>query len=120
MNQKTGICIVLCLAFLLLFGIWYQQRDISQNQDTQNQQVKETQISMPTAGSPVPAPVSYRYIVRSDNNRLVVFKQDGATVYMQTGIRTENLTQKLQKQAQTGIGFSTQESLFEFLESYSS
>lgn len=120
MNQKTGICIVLCLAFLLMFGIWYQQRTVSQNQDTQTQQAEASQVSMPTAGSPVETPASYLYIVRSDNNRLVVFKQDGATVYMQTGIRTENLTQKLRKQAQTGIGFFTQESLFEFLESYSS
>ena len=26
MNQKTGICILLCLVLLLVFGIWYQKR----------------------------------------------------------------------------------------------
>ena len=25
MNQKTGICILLCLVLLLVFGIWYQK-----------------------------------------------------------------------------------------------
>lgn len=42
------------------------------------------------------------------------------TVYMETGIRSENLSQKLQKQAENGIGFADEESLFDFLESYSS
>lgn len=120
MNQKTGICIVLCLAFLLMFGIYCQQRDVTQKQNTQTQQAEASQISMPTAGNPIETPVSCPYIVRLDNDRLVVFQQDGTTVYMQTGIRIENLTQKLREQAKTGIGFSTQESLFEFLESYSS
>ena len=36
------------------------------------------------------------------------------------GIRSENLSQKLQKQAENGIGFADEESLFDFLESYSS
>ena len=26
MNQKTGICILLCLVLLLVFGIWYQKQ----------------------------------------------------------------------------------------------
>lgn len=36
------------------------------------------------------------------------------TVYMETGIRSENLSQKLQKQAENGIGFADEESLFDF------
>lgn len=28
MNQKTGICILLCLVLLLVFGIWYQKRGV--------------------------------------------------------------------------------------------
>ena len=34
---------------------------------------------------------------------------------METGIRSENLSQKLQKQAENGIGFADEESLFDFL-----
>lgn len=36
------------------------------------------------------------------------------TVYMETGIRSENLSQKLQKQAENGIGFADEESLLTF------
>ena len=60
------------------------------------------------------------YIIRSQDSRLVVFLPDGKTVYMETGIRSENLSQKLQKQAENGIEFADEESLFDFLESYSS
>ena len=94
MNQKTGICILLCLVLLLVFGIWYQKRGVENTKNT--------------------------YIIRTQDSRLVVFLPDGKTVYMETGIRSENLSQKLQKQAENGIGFADEESLFDFLESYSS
>ena len=60
------------------------------------------------------------YIIRTQDSRLVVFLPDGKTVYMETRIRSENLSEKMQKQAENGIGFAYEESLFDFLESYSS
>lgn len=36
MNQKTGICILLCLVLLLVFGIWYQKRGVENTKNTQN------------------------------------------------------------------------------------
>ena len=54
------------------------------------------------------------YIIRTQDSRLVVFLPDGKTVYMETGIRSENLSQKLQKQAENGIGFADEESLLTF------
>ena len=37
MNQKTGICILLCLVLLLVFGIWYQKRGVENTKNTQEQ-----------------------------------------------------------------------------------
>ena len=118
MNRKTGICILVCLVLLLLFGIWYQRRANQNTTHAETETVSQTEETIPT-GSPTPAE-TYTYIVRMQDHALVVFLNDGQTVYMQTGIRAENLSPDMQKQAENGIGFSSQERLFDFLESYSS
>lgn len=118
MNQKTGICILLCLVLLLVFGIWYQKRGVENTKNTQEQYASETEHTVLT-GTPYKE-TENAYIIRTQDSRLVVFLPDGKTVYMETGIRSENLSQKLQKQAENGIGFADEESLFDFLESYSS
>lgn len=118
MNQKTGICILLCLVLLLVFGIWYQKRGVENKKNTQEQYASETKHTVLT-GTPYKE-TENAYIIRTQDSRLVVFLPDGKTVYMETGIRSENLSQKLQKQAENGIGFADEESLFDFLESYSS
>ena len=43
MNQKTGICILLCLVLLLVFGIWYQKRGVENTKNTQEQYASETE-----------------------------------------------------------------------------
>ena len=118
MNQKTGICILLCLVLLLVFGIWYQKRGVENTKNTQEQYASETEHTVLT-GTPYKE-TENAYIIRTQDSRLVVFLPDGKTVYMETGIRSENLSQKLQRQAENGIGFADEESLFDFLESYSS
>lgn len=116
MNQKTGICILLCLVLLLVFGIWYQKRGVENTKNTQEQYASETEHTVLT-GTPYKE-TENAYIIRTQDSRLVVFLPDGKTVYMETGIRSENLSQKLQKQAENGIGFADEESLFDFLESF--
>ena len=111
MNQKTGICILLCLVLLLVFGIWYQKRGVENTKNTQEQYASETEHTVLT-GTPYKE-TENAYIIRTQDSRLVVFLPDGKTVYMETGIRSENLSQKLQKQAENGIGFADEESLFD-------
>ena len=114
MNQKTGICILLCLVLLLVFGIWYQKRGVENTKNTQEQYASETEHTVLT-GTPYKE-TENAYIIRTQDSRLVVFLPDGKTVYMETGIRSENLSQKLQKQAENGIGFADEESLFDLFE----
>ena len=111
MNQKTGICILLCLVLLLVFGIWYQKRGVENTKNTQEQYASETEHTVLT-GTPYKE-TENAYIIRTQDSRLVVFLPDGKTVYMETGIRSENLSQKLQKQAENGIGFADEESLLD-------
>ena len=117
MNQKTGICILLCLVLLLVFGIWYQKRGVENTKNTQEQYASETEHTVLT-GTPYKNGKCLYYPYTGQPAGC--FLPDGKTVYMETGIRSENLSQKLQKQAENGIGFADEESLFDFLESYSS
>ena len=118
MNQKTGICIILLLAAILIFGICCQKRYPAPEETQIVESEIESEQSIP-AGSAKSQP-AYRYLVKEEDGSLVVFQADGKTVYMETGIRTENLSEEIRKQAKPGIPFTSEKRLFDFLESYSS
>ena len=71
MNQKTGICILLCLVLLLVFGIWYQKRGVENTKNTQEQYASETEHTVLT-GTPYKE-TENAYIIRTQDSRLVVF-----------------------------------------------
>lgn len=100
-------------------GLWHlvSEKRCRKHKNTQEQYASETEHTVLT-GTPYKE-TENAYIIRTQDSRLVVLP-DGKTVYMETGIRSENLSQKLQKQAENGIGFADEESLFDFWESYSS
>ena len=112
MNQKTGICILLCLVLLLVFGIWYQKRGVENTKNTQEQYASETEHTVLT-GTPYKE-TENAYIIRTQDSRLVVFLPDGKTVYMETGIRSENLSQKLQKQAEMALDLQMKRAFLTF------
>ena len=62
----------------------------------------------------------FRFIARIVDERLVIFESDGKTVYFETGIKEEALSEPIRQQAQHGIGFTTEAGMYDFLESYSS
>ena len=63
---------------------------------------------------------AYRYIILEDNGRLSVYLSDNETLYMDTGIPKDALSEDMKKELASGIRFSTEEALFDFLESCSS
>ena len=117
MNQKTGICIILLLAAILIFGICYQKIHIAPEETELVEAETESEQSIPTGSSKSQA---FTYLVKEEDGNLVVFLADGKTVYMETGIRTEDLSHELSEEARLGIPFTSERSLFDFLESYSS
>lgn len=117
MNRKLSICIIAVLIVIFAFGVWYgKHRQGEEEQKPQPQAVTEEE-TMIVASVPT---VSYAYIVRATEHMLVVYLSDGQTVYMETGIRLETLDEEMKQKAIRGIGFETPESLYDFLESYSS
>lgn len=117
MNRKISICIIIFLIFFLLFGIWYGRKI---NEKPEPDETQERMVTEKTLVASAENSIAYTYIVRTSEEKLVVYLSDGKTVYMETGIRTENLSQDIQEKALKGIGFTTLESLYDFLESYSS
>ena len=82
MNQKTGICILLCLVLLLVFGIWYQKRGVENQKIPKNnmhpkQAHRFDRNSLQRNGKCL--------YIRTQDSRLVVFLPDGKTVYRKPG-----------------------------------
>lgn len=65
-------------------------------------------------------PVSKRYYVVSENNRIVVYYEDKTTVYDKTEISVDDLPKEEKTKLQNGFYVDTAEELFALLESYTS
>lgn len=118
MNRKLSICIIAALIVIFAFGVWYgKYRSSGEEEQTPLPQEVTEEETMIVASVPT---VNYAYIVRAAEQMLVVYLSDGQTVYMETGIRLEMLDDEMKEKAVRGIGFQTPESLYDFLESYSS
>lgn len=63
---------------------------------------------------------NYEYIIVVEDEKLVVYYSDNKTIFLDTGISTNQLPKEVLSALKTGIRFQTKEDLFDFLESYSS
>jgi flagellar basal body-associated protein FliL len=122
MNQKTGICIFIVILLALLVLAWVcrgkfanTNEPATETETTGDETQEETTVAASTDEAPV-----YAYLIREQDDVLVVYMGDGETVYMETGIRASRLSDDLHRQLEDGIGFSDEESLFSFLENYAS
>jgi hypothetical protein len=119
MNHRTSICIIILITviLLLILEIWYGRNLQNENITTEIPESTQTDTMVVASTPDVP---EYAYIVRELDESLVVYLGDGQTVYMETGIRSSRLNSQMQEQIIKGIGFFDDESLYEFLENYSS
>lgn len=65
-------------------------------------------------------PTVFLYVIKDSGGRAIVYHAQSMELYMETGIRTAELPEEVRDRLISGIGFSDEESLFDFLESYSS
>ena len=63
---------------------------------------------------------AYEYVVIEEDDYLSVYYADKKTKYMDTDIRFDELSIRLQKEIKAGKTFETSEELYDFLENYSS
>ena len=71
--------------------------------------------------------MDYRYLQPSDgfylavcDNEVVVYLEDRSTIYINTGIALDSLPEKIQMQIMDMLSIPDEETLYDFLETYSS
>ena len=128
MKRTIGICVVvLVLVGALVWGgyriLEAQRKDIHDDKVTEKITVAETETAVPedertTESMTVQEP--FVYILRETDGMLVVYEQDGVTVWMETGIRTEHMEPEVVKLFRDGVTIRDERELYDLLESYSS
>lgn len=117
MNRKISICIFIFVILVIVLCVMAnngKQKQVPQTESQQSSEVEPTVIANSDYAK------QFEYIARIVDERLVIFKSDGKTVYFETGIRADLLSNDIRKKAMRGIGFRSEESMYDFLESYSS
>ena len=120
MKRKIGICL---LVFLFLFLVTFGSGLFLTNQQTpDNQKTKQPENESQTEESILSSKeeASYRYIIFSEEGKLVVYYSDGETLFFNSGVSSDDLTAEWKEQLKQGIRFDSQEELLQFLEAYSS
>ncbi len=126
MKRNTNFCIfilIILLFVLLLLVLVTRYRTESKSKQNKPFHTTEEVTEMNESEAVIESgkeETSCKYLIRSDEGRLSVYLPDGCTLYMNTGIPTDLLPAGMQKQAQNGIRFSSEQELMDFLESYSS
>lgn len=122
MKQKYSICIFLALLLCVSLSVVWITGQVNRDtelpediivQETEKTNDEETVYSSKTVDE-------YKYVIMDVDGHLTVFYSDNETVYFDTGIRSENLSDAVRSDLQCGIRFLTEEELYEFLENYSS
>ena len=120
MNRKVSICIlvfifIVCAVVLFVMAKRSKDAPIPETKVTQLAETEDASVSVNTDHVK-----QFRFIARIVDERLVIFESDGKTVYFETGIKEEALSEPIRQQAQHGIGFTTEAGMYDFLECYSS
>jgi hypothetical protein len=118
-----GILIFICAAILVFSLI--DRKDQSKEtpvepliiQDTENDETNEAEDESITTNT---LEESYQYIILEEDGHLLVYYSDNMTVFFDSGILAANLPEAILQKLETGIRFSDEEELYEFLENYSS
>lgn len=139
MNQNTRIRISFIVFALIAVGAIFlgyrffagqaepeqiqEVKDTENIEDTENLEIveipektEEEQITFETSASEE----HVLFLIKKKDGYLDVYLADGVTLYMTTGIVPEDLEEEWQAQLEEGIAFYSIDSLYEFLESYSS
>ena len=119
MNRKVSICIFVFILVILIIVLAVMAKNGKEAPVVPTETQEQTNTE-PTVIANSDHVSQYRYIARIVDERLVIFESDNRTVYFETGIRADLLSAHVRKLARTGIGFQSEASMYDFLESYSS
>jgi hypothetical protein len=122
MKRKLSICFFVA-CFFAVIGI--NSMSLRNSKDTQPGTEASTETDLET-DLEVNSIVNQnsksddKYIIFSEDGILVVYYADRTTVFFNSGVRADALPSELQECLSTGISFTNETELYEFLENYSS
>lgn len=123
-NMKRQISICIFLAFLVIVLAWIYiivfnaDKERGSKQSTQdNSQYIDSSENAVQIDNPYE---TNRYYALADHGRVSVYHANTQELYMETGIEASALPEELQESLSSGLFFTTEEELYDFLESYSS
>jgi uncharacterized membrane protein len=126
-KHKYSICVFFVLFVICIVITVFSTADQKkQNQsESAGPQTVEEENSVQEAVDEEIVPSSrteegYRYIILESDGHLLVYYSDNMTVFFDSGILSKHLPEALQTELEMGIRFADEESLYEFLENYSS
>jgi hypothetical protein len=127
MKHKYSICVLfglLLICILIAVFSTVEQKNLKRQETTESQETLEADVK-PEATETESVTSSkeegsYSYIILEEDGHLLVYYSDNMTVFFDSGIPAGNLPESLLPELETGIRFSDEEELYEFLENYSS
>ena len=112
-NMKRQISVSILLAMLVItLALLYIK--FSNETKVENEVKKDEPISVNQEY------VVYPYYIKAEHGRLVVYENNSGEIFMETGIGIYALPYDIQLNLEPGIFFSSEQELYDFLESYSS
>lgn len=125
MRRRVSICIIsisiiICAAVLLTAVLVSGKREELSEAPGTEEPVQAVPDTEPVVVVNTDSPAVFLYIAKDSSGRVTVYRAETMEVYMETGIRTSDLPEQVRERLSTGIGFSDEAGLFDFLESYSS
>ncbi|SFP94519.1 hypothetical protein SAMN02910358_00203 [Lachnospiraceae bacterium XBB1006] len=108
-STKYRIFLFLCLIMIMTLALLYAVYDVGLPKEKNSERTLHTQ----TVTQPA-------YWLKEKEGMVVIYHQDGETVYDGTGIIVKRLPPSLQKRIRQGYKIETYQKLIDFLENYSS
>ena len=120
MKRRISICIIV-FTVLISAAIFWANTDSDTPQESQiGQSVPDTRDTEQTTAVNTGHTIPYPYLLKDLDGNVVLYCDNSSQNFMETGIRSADLPMDPQQRLKNGIGFESQEELFDFLESYSS
>lgn len=119
MKKTIGICFFAGGLLLCVLGLFFLLKPEKEELPSEVIMAEETE-ELPEAAESMTVQEPYAYMIQAKDGVLVVYEQDGKTVYFETAIRLDALEETVQEKVIAGMRFYDERELYGFLESYSS
>jgi hypothetical protein len=118
--MKRQISVSIFLAILVIALAWLYIKFNNETNPKENTITTENHILDEPATTISQEYFSYKYYIKVEHEKLVVYKSKNHGIFMETSIEKDMLPQDVQERLKIGIFFESEEELYDFLESYSS